>query len=484
MQTENLDILVRELCKQPRETGWLEFKRNYSDPKMIGEDISALANSAVLLGRDCAYMLWGVEDATHEIVGTDVRLSGKKVGNQELESWLRCKLSPNADFQFLSTTIDGNQVEMLVVHKAVGTPVAFDKTDYIRVGSYTKKIRDHTALLSQLWDRLRDEQFEDVCALENLDFRKVSELLHTEAYYNLLKIPPPTNADGILHYLREDGLIKRQDNGLYAVTNVGALLFARRLSDFPRIGRKALRIVLYAGINRLSISKEDIFDEGYAVSFENAVKLTDALIPYKEDTNSALRTSVSAFPMLAVREAIANAVIHQDLFVTGAGPIVEIFENRMEISNPGIPLVNIMRIVDNPPKSRNEKLATLMRRLGMCEELGRGWDRMVISCEHSQLPAPRIEIYEDSTKVSLYSHVHFSRISQEDKCWSAYLHACIKFSEGEALSNSSLRQRFGLHESASGTISRLIKASVEKKLLKPLDADTAPRYMKYVPIWA
>ncbi len=484
MQTGNLDLLVKELCKQPRETGWLEFKRNYSDPKMIGEDISALANSAVIFGRECAYMLWGIEDDTHEIVGTDICLAEKKVGNQELESWLRCKLSPNADFRILSTNVDERRIELLFIGKAVGTPVSFEKTDYIRVGSYTKKIRDYPALRSQLWDRLRDEQFEDIFASEDLDIQKIFEQLHVDAYFDLLKIPMPTEREGIVHYLKEDGIIKLQDNGLYAVTNVGALLFAKRLSAFPRIGRKALRIVRYSGLNKLSISKEDMFDEGYAVSFEKAVRLTDALIPHEEEIDAPIRTSNSAYPMPAVREAIANAVIHQDLFVTGSGPIVEIFENRIEVSNPGIPLIDIMRIVDNPPKSRNEKLAMLMRRLGMCEELGRGWDRMVISCEYRQLPAPRIEIYEDSTKVSLYSFVQFSRIAQDDKCWSAYLHACIKFSEGEALSNSSLRQRFGLHESASGTISRLIKAAVERKYLKPVDADTAPRYMKYVPIWA
>ena len=188
--------------------------------------------------------------------------------------------------------------------------------------------------------------------------------------------------------------------------------------------------------------------------------------------------------MLAIREAIANAIVHQDFFVTGASPIVEIFDGRIEITNPGTPLINIMRIVDNPPKSRNEKLATLMRRLGVCEELGRGWDRMVISCELLQLSAPRIEIYEDSTRVVLSSFVGFSRLTQEDKRWSTYLHACIKFMEGGALSNASLRQRFGLQESSSGSISRLIKLAVSGNLLKPLDANTAPRYMKYVPIWA
>jgi predicted HTH transcriptional regulator len=230
--------------------------------------------------------------------------------------------------------------------------------------------------------------------------------------------------------------------------------------------------------------KEDTANEGYAISFENAVKLVNNLLPSKEDINSVRRKTVSTFPLPAIREAIANSLIHQDFFLTGTGPVIEIFENRVEVTNPGTPLVDIMRIVDNPPKSRNEKLASIMRRLNMCEELGRGWDRMVISCELQKLPAPRIQIYQESTKVSLFSHLEFANIAMEDKIWSTYLHTCIKFTEGDALTNSSLRERFGVPETSAGSISRLIKEVLAKKLIKPLDPNTAPRYMRYIPIWA
>ena len=96
---ENLDKLVLELCKLPQETGWVEFKHNNCDPKMVGEDISALANSAVIADRSYAYMIWGVDDNTHEIIGTKVSLKKEKKGNQELENWLRYLLSKNADFE-------------------------------------------------------------------------------------------------------------------------------------------------------------------------------------------------------------------------------------------------------------------------------------------------------------------------------------------------------------------------------------------------
>ena len=480
---ENLEILVRELCKYPEETQWLEFKHNNCDPYMIGQDISALANSAVLADRNFAYMIWGIDDDTHQIIGTAVRLRQEKKGNQEIENWLRYLLSDNADFEFLSTEIDSKHIEILRISKAIGRPVNFEKIDYIRCGSYTKKLIEFPALQTQLWDKLRLEHFEDLYVKINLSVQDIVKLLDCESYFSMLNLSLPTSYEGYLHYLIEDNIIARQDNGQYAITNLGALLFARRLSEFPRLGRKAMRIVSYEGVNRMKIKKEETINEGYALCFENLVTLVNAFLPAEEDVNSARKILKSAFPLPAIREAMANSMIHQDLYITGAGPVVEIFSNRVEVTNPGIPLVDVMRIIDNPPKSRNEKMASLMRRLDMCEELGRGWDRMVISCESQLLPAPRILIYQDSTKVILFSSLSFSNISLEDKIWSTYLHACLKYIEGDALTNSSLRERFGLKDTAAGQISRLIKETVLQKLLRPLDPNTAPRYMRYIPVW-
>lgn len=480
---ENIDRLVLELCKQPVETEWLEFKRNNCDPQMIGEDISALSNSALLADRSYAYMVFGIDDTSHDIVGTHVHLKNEKKGNQELENWLRYMLSKNAEFEFKSTNIDGANIELIVIAKAQGLPVSFEKVDYIRSGSYTKKLTEFPMLRTQMWDKLRNERFENVLAKTDLTIREVSKYLDCDTYFNLLHIPIPEDDSTYIHYFIEDGLIVRQDDGMYAITNLGAILLAKHLYDFNRLSRKALRIVQYEDTRRLSIRKEEEIDAGYAISLEMAVKYVDALLPSKEDINEIRRTTKSKFPLPAIRETIANSLIHQDFYVTGAGPIVELFTNRVEVTNPGVPLIDIMRIVDNPPRSRNERLAAMMRRMGMCEELGRGWDRMVISCESQLLPAPHIQIYPESTKVSLFSYQEYANIPMEDKLWSAYLHACIRYTEGTALTNSSLRERFGLKLTSSGSISRLIKAAMDNNYIKCIDPTTAPRYMKYVPIW-
>lgn len=481
---ENLDKLVLELCKLPAETGWVEFKQNKCDVDMIGEDISALANSAVVADRNYAYMIWGVDDNFHELVNTTVRLNKLKKGNQELESWLRVKLSRNADFEIHSVNIEGKHVEVLIISKAAGTPVSFDRIEYIRVGSCTKKLMEFPSLQTQLWDKLRDSRFENVHAKIDLTLDAVVEFLDCEAYFKALDMPIPSSVSKYVHYLQEEGIVVKQDNGLYAITYLGAILFAKKLSDFPRVGRKAIRIVQYEGTNRMAISKEYTANEGYAISFERSVLLIKDLLPSKEDISSVLRRTVNTIPLTVIRETIANSLVHQDFHITGAGPLVEIFANRVEVTNPGTPLVDIMRIVDNPPKSRNEKLASMMRRLNMCEELGRGWDRMVISCEREKLPAPSIHIYQESTRVSLFSSIEFANISLEEKIWSTYLHACIKFTEGDAITNSTLRERFGVPETSAGSISRLIKETLDRKQIRPLDPTTAPRYMRYIPIWA
>lgn len=380
--------------------------------------------------------------------------------------------------------MNDKNVGVPIIYRAVNQTVTFEKTDYIRVGSYTKKLNEYPALQAQLWDRLRNSKFEERYAKQDLELENALRLLDYQTYFDNTDIPQPSDIYGVEHYMVEEEVLVKQDNGLYAITNLGAILLAKRLSAFPQLSRKAIRVMQYRGNSRLELLKEDIGGKGYAIGFEGLIKFVEALIPTQEIINGALREKKSAYPLVAIREAVANALIHQDFSITGTGPVVEIFETRIEITNPGTPLVDVRRIIDTPPKSRNEKLAALMRRLRMCEELRTGWDKIVISAELQQLPAPRINLYEGSTHVTLFSEMPFSSISSEEKLWACYLHACIKQVQGEQLTNRSLRERFGLKDSVSSSISRLIKEAVEAKLIKPLDPATAPKHMKYIPVWA
>ena len=125
-----------------------------------------------------------------------------------------------------------------------------------------------------------------------------------------------------------------------------------------------------------------------------------------------------------------------------------------------------------------------MRRAHICEERGSRWDKIVLYCEIYQLPSPKIEVYNDSTRITIFSYIPFTKIPIKEKKWSCYMHACLKQVSGEQMTNTSLRNRFGVSEGNKAGISRLIASSVEENLIKPLDPKTAPRYMCYIPFWA
>lgn len=229
---ENLEKLVNHLRKYSSETNWFEFKHNNYDPDMIGQDISALANGAAYSEKACAYMVWGIHDQTHAVVGTEYDQYTLKVGNQEIESWLRNLVSKNAAFEFHSFNMKDDEMNdkhivVLIIYKATNQTVTFKKVDYIRVGSYTKKLSDYPQMQAQLWDRIRNSRFEEQFARQDLSSEEALQLVDYSAYFDLMNEPVPTDSKGILHYMTEESIIVKQDNGLFAITNLGAILFAK-----------------------------------------------------------------------------------------------------------------------------------------------------------------------------------------------------------------------------------------------------------------
>jgi predicted HTH transcriptional regulator len=208
------------------------------------------------------------------------------------------------------------------------------------------------------------------------------------------------------------------------------------------------------------------------------------VLPANEVIEQALRKSVPMFPELAVRELVANALIHQDLFVTGAGPMVEIFEDRIEITNPGEPLVDTERFVDTPPRSRNEALASLMRRVRICEERGSGIDKVLSQVEWFQLPAPLFEKPDGFTRVVLFAHKPLAAMDRAERVRACYLHACLRYVGREYLTNASLRKRFGIDTRNSAIASRIIKEGIEGGVIVADDPGAAPKLMRYLPAWA
>lgn len=363
-------------------------------------------------------------------------------------------------------------------------PVAFGRDRFIRVGSVTKKLDEHPEKERVLWRIFDLSSFEGGVAAERVSNEDVLLKLDYPAYFNLLGMPLPDGRTPILDALRQDGLIAPCDAGGWNITNLGAILFANRLGEFSRIGRKAIRIIQYKGTGRTKTLREREYTKGYAAVFEEMTNYITALVPSNEVIEHSLRRTAPMFPGLTIRELVANTLIHQDLLTIGAGPMVEIFDDRIEITNHGNPLVDTDRFVDTPPKSRNETLAALMRRFGICEERGSGIDKVVSEVEMLQLPAPLFEAPGEFTRAVLFAHKDLALMDRSERVRTCYLHACLRHVTNQPMNNAPIRGRFGISQRNSAQASRLLKEALYEGVIAIRDPEGGTRNRTYLPFWA
>ena len=484
--TDFLKRLVDTLRSLPAETEWVELKQNIANPQDVGERISGLSNSATLLGKPHAYIIWGISDEAHEIVGTTFEPRTAKVGNEELENWLVRSLNPRLDIRFFAVEIDGKKLIILEIPRASHAPTDFHGVRKIRVGSITKNLTEYPNKERELWKALEQVPSEEFHAAEGLSPNGVIELLDYPGYFELTRTPLPDGVEKIVHRLAEDRMASQNAAGSWDITNLGAILFARNMSEVKHLARKAVRVIIYQGKDRSTTKREELGKKGYANGFTGLIEYLNTVLPRNEVLKSAIREEVPMYPMLAVRELLANALIHQDFSITGAGPMVEVFSDRLEISNPGEPLVSPDRFLDAPPRSRNESLASFMRRIGICEERGSGIDKVVKQTELFQLPAPVFETTEGFTRSILFAHKSFDKMKPEEKMRACYWHAALKWAgeDRSPITNSSLRERFKIEDRDISVASRIISDTIEAKFIKPYDSEQSKKYSKYVPIWA
>ncbi len=302
-------------------------------------------------------------------------------------------------------------------------------------------------------------------------------------YFHLRKQAPPERPESILAALETDELIRRCDAGRYDITNPAAILLARDLRNFGSLQLKAVRVIHYPGRSRLVANGEREAMAGYAAGFEAICDYVEARLPVREVFEGVFRRSLPDFPMPAVRELIANAMIHQEFHDSGP-PRVEIFEGRIEVTNPGEPLVALDRLLDSPPATRNRKVATLMRRFHLAEERGLGIDRVVRELEQQHLPPPRFDRPPGFTRILLFGRRSFGAMEREERLRAIYLHASLRFVSGATTTNRTVRERFGAPESQHSAVSRALREAVDAGLIRIRDPNAGFRARDYVPFWA
>ena len=476
--------LLDKLISLSRETEWLEFKHNQVNPEEIGEYISALANSAALYNRDIAYLVYGVADNL-QVVGTNFSPHKTKVKGQELESWLTNKLDPRVNFIIHEFDYNNLPIVLFEIHPTSQRPVGFDGIEYIRIGSYKKKLKDHPEKERALWLLTQQNTFEKEVIVKDVSADDVLTLIDYPSYFELTQQNLPSNKVGILEKLQKEKIIISTGQARYHITNLGAILFAKNLSEFESLKRKAPRVIIYKGNNRIDPLKEQPGSRGYASGFEGLIAYINNQLPSNEQIGQALRKEVKMYPEIAIRELVANALIHQDFRAKGNSTMIEIFADRIEITNPGKPLIDTLRFIDEPPQSRNEDLAAFMRRLHICEERGSGIDKTISAIEIFQLPAPNFIVTENHTKAMLYAYKPLAKMDKKDKVRACYQHACLCYVSNTQMNNASLRERFAIAETNYPIASRIIADTISEGLIKPYDPDNASRkHMRYIPFWA
>lgn len=475
--------LISTLCSHETEGEWFEFKRGNFDPDEFGQYVSALANAAMLEDKRHAFLIYGVDDKTHEVVGTTINLRREKKGGAIFEIWLSQMLSPKINISFETCFINGRRVEIACIEPAYDRPVKFMNSAYIRVGESKTRLENYPEKERMLWALTNIHSFEKGLAATHLSTSDIDNLFHckkfSEIYYER-NISP----HNFIENLSSDGLIINDLQGGYDVTNLFALLAAKNLHDFPSVSNKAPRVILYKGKDKTAALDDITGKTGYAISFPIILSHIMSKVSGKEIFVHGVRKRETHYPEIAVREFVANALIHQDLVATGSRPTIEIFSDKMIIHNLGKPFVEPERIIDAPPRSRNETLASFMRRAGHVEERGSGYTRALMAIEAESQAPPLFQNLEESYVVTMFKTTDFSAMSKDDRIRACYQHSVLRKIQSAPMNNASLRKRLGLKDTQASQVSNVIKDAQEAGRIKPLDPDQGYRVAKYLPWWA
>lgn len=374
---------------------------------------------------------------------------------------------------------DGRVVVLHVPGRPRGTALHLD-------GAYL--MRSGEALVPMSEDMLRrifaegEPDWLEQPSQTGLTAAEVVARLDTQSYFELLRLPYPVTQDGVIDRLCSARMVDRQEDR-FAIRRLGALLLCKRLDDFPELARKAARVVVYSGSSKIDTRLDQTWTRGYAVGFAELVAFVMAQLPQHEVIEAALRKQARLLPEVVVRELVANALIHQDLSVRGAAVMIEIFDRRVEISNPGLPIVPVERFIDGY-QSRNERLADAMRQLHICEEKSSGIDKVVLAVEANRLPAPDFRAAHQRTLVVVQGPKEFAAMDRIERQRCCYQHCAVHWVAWRPMTNKSLRERFRLAERHRPAVSHVISGAIAVGLIKPDSRERSRKLAQYVPFWA
>lgn len=478
--TEKLEASLYPL---PHELNELDWKQALSpDKRRLAEHLSAFAN---LEGG--GFLVFGVDNSEGNLVGINPP-DASRISNQ-LANLARSAIEPPQALDH--AVVDFKETSLLFVHipESAAKPVQIRggsvEDSFIRSNGTTRRSSRHE--LASMMLNSRPPRWEELHASGELAAEDVIARLDVPGVAKLLSRPAPSNSDEILRWLQEEKMVQPSGSGGFCITNFGAIAAARDINQFDSLSRKAVRLIVYKSINKTEAEREIVGKKGYAIGLDGLLQRLGLVLPQSEIINKALRVQHTLYPDAALRELIPNALIHQDFSIPGTSPMIEVFPNRIEITNPGrlLPGKRLDRLIGTTPQSRNEILAAAFRRYGLCEERGTGFQKAVAAIELFGLPPLRFEEGDNWFKVTLFAPRTFAEMAPEERIEVAYQHAVLRHLGGATLTNTTLRERLTLPEKRRDTVSKLIREAVEAKKLKPKDPkNTSSKFSQYLPWWA
>lgn len=400
MDPATLVDTLATLLRLPREQGTVEFKSNLVEPEDIGQYLSALANTAALQGHERAWLVWGVADGSHAVTGTTFDpFKRKAAGNQALVMWLQTMTQPRADFEFHEVLHAQGRVVMLEIHPARSAPVAFQHIRYIRVDSHKVKLSEHPDKEARLWGLLGvKEDWSGVlvpgAGLDDLDPEAVAAARLRFNDFLLRSEPDPARHDAIRSeaaaWSTETLLNKAHVTKQGRVTRSALLLLGKdEAAHFLAPADAKISWILRDADNGTVTSQA--FGLPFLLSTERAfARIRNVTLDHMPD-GTLFPTPVPRYDNWVMREALHNAVAHQDYGLGGKINLVE-HPDRVVLSNLGqfIPeSVEWMLEHQSPPEHyRNQWLIDGMIRLRMIEQAGSGIRRMFATQRQRFFPLP------------------------------------------------------------------------------------------------
>lgn len=393
MNEAELTALVDRLRGEPSETEWLEFKGNSLEPHAIGEYISALANSASIAGKPNGYLVFGIDDTTHNIVGTKFEPNTIKAkGNQDLLIWLSQKLQPNVGVETHVLDHPGGRVVVFRIGTAHGQPVRFDGKAFIRVGASKTLLDKHPEKERAIWTRRGDwsGQICESASMASLDAEAISMAL------TQFKIKNPTQSDQIDSWDVTTFLNKARLTIQGSLTNTAILL----------LGKTEAATLLSPAVAKISwFLKDDKnrdldyehFGPPFILTVDRVLKKIRNLILRTLPSGTLFPQEITQYDSWVIREALHNCIAHQDYTMGGRINLIET-PNALRLTNVGSFLPgNVEKVVyeDAPPEIyRNPFLADAMVSLNMIDTQGGGIKRMFRTQMKRFFPLPDYDLSE------------------------------------------------------------------------------------------